>query len=745
MKLKDSNIATIFVSSGFPENRSVFYKKVEGENDDVNQICINDNKNDEFGGNDDNDDIDDDDFQLSSKDPIKIEGRDGLYKQSIPVHERYAARPKSLESMCLAQFATSYKYSKNPPKKAVFEEGSSTSVSSQTIFNSEILLPTCISLVPKDLGYMNLRLTPAVLRNHNSSKKEGVEQHYAEMLLFSSWKDEIKDLDRGLDTCFDQYLEKKTEIDLNKKAMFPGESKIDYLEDKEIELASMRPTHIYDTLNSQGEQQNKDDLEVGAVDDPKYESRGYTGNLNLEEGKQFEKRKYRKFCLPNESEMHFMTRRLVPEQMSALRKVIAACKNVVKCRKNPKIKPKPVRLAILGGQGVGKSETIKTIAMHAEKILRLEGTAPKHPNVIVCAFTGKAASLINGITIHSAFNLKFSTEQPALLGKPLAEAQTQLANLKLIIIDEVSMVSSQMLHNINKKLSEIFNTNELTEPFANISIVLVGDLLQLPPVQGSVVFKNVDTWMSQKLSESEKLRLSAFVDSPLWEMFEPIILKHNHRQGEGNAWANSLNNFRRGIVTNEDEALIKTRVTKKKFLEDDCMHVFYLNDDVNHHNETMLDIIPSDKITIIASQKNPTGFKPFVHKKKGTLGQTSFMETLNIKIGARCMLIHNVNVIDYLVNGSTGKIVGIESNSQGKVECIVVQFDNEIWGKEQRSIYHSLSEKYKDVNGTPIFKTEVEYQTKSKNGWIQPVGGKLYQFPIRLAWAQTAHKMQVII
>ena len=109
------------------------------------------------------------------------------------------------------------------------------------------------------------------------------------------------------------------------------------------------------------------------------------------------------------------------------------------------------------------------------------------------------------------------------------------------------------------------------------------------------------------------------------------------------------------------------------------------------------------------------------------------------------MLIHNVNVIDYLVNGSTGKIVGIESNSQGKVECIVVQFDNEIWGKEQRSIYPSLSEKYKDVNGTPIFKTEVEYQIMSKKGWIQPAAAKLHQFPIRLAWAQTAHKMQVMM
>ena len=36
-----------------------------------------------------------------------------------------------------------------------------------------------------------------------------------------------------------------------------------------------------------------------------------------------------------------------------------------------------------------------------------------------------------------------------------AELENHLANLKLIIIDEISLVSSQILHNINKRLSQI--------------------------------------------------------------------------------------------------------------------------------------------------------------------------------------------------------------------------------------------------------------------------------------------------
>ena len=40
-----------------------------------------------------------------------------------------------------------------------------------------------------------------------------------------------------------------------------------------------------------------------------------------------------------------------------------------------------------------------------------------------------------------------------------------------------------------------------------------------------------------------------------------MILKENHRQGKSNEWANSLNRFREGIVTPEDDALLRTRLT----------------------------------------------------------------------------------------------------------------------------------------------------------------------------------------
>ena len=304
-----------------------------------------------------------------------------------------------------------------------------------------------------------------------------------------------------------------------------------------------------------------------------------------------------------------------------------------------------------------------------------------------------------------------------------------LSELKIVVIDEMSMVGADLLYGINKRLQDIFCSQDL---FAGKSIILVGDLLQLRPVQGTFIFK---------LPAAKNFRTYSLAYN-LWQEFEPFVLKENHRQGEGSVWANHLNNMRVGEVTEEAIELLRTRLTDEPFLDDNSFHIFYTNREVFDHNIKMIDKLQTEEFQIPASLVHPDYWKPEVNEKDGTVDSTSFLMSMIIKVGARVSMVFNISLIDCLVNGAMGTVVGIEAKGQ-EVSAIIVAFDNPNAGERQREKYPNLSRKYADVNGTPIMRYDFEYPIKSSSG--KPFGTKarIIQFPLRLSWASTAHKMQV--
>ena len=587
---------------------------------------------------------------------------------------------------------------------------------------------------------MRLRTFPAVLRIHNSKRKVDHEQHYSEMLLFSHWRDEAKEFhETSPNACIAEHDKRKNEINENRMKIYPGDTTIELFDITDLELR--KPKHISDTLDCQGEQDNDDDQVAGPLDDPEFESFGYLGNLNMESedsGGNFQDYKYKKIQLPSTSELNYMTRKLVPEQMNVLRKVVSSCKSIVKAKNNINVKPAPVRLIVHGGAGVGKSATIKAVSTQAEHILRnaSAGDDPNCPKVLICAFTAKAANIVGGITFHSALSLKIGNKVCFMSDKTRAQIKHNLANLKLLIIDEVSLVGADMLYRIHMRLCTILEMDEKLDPFANINVMLVGDLMQLSPVMGHLVFS------SPKTNELKGLH-DGLGEKSLWKQFQPMILKHNHRQGDEKQWAEALNEFRIGIVTEQNEALLRSRIIGKEILEENAMHVFYYNKDVTAQNDKMLERLPGDLISVKALQSLPKGRKPIINKKRKTVGDTDFMETLEFKIGARVMIVKNIDLMDDIFNGAGGRVIGVEYKG-AEVHCIIVKFDNDNWGQSRRERYKNYADKYKEQNGTPIFREEHEYQLKSRNGlWAQAARAKLVQFPLRLNYASTAHKIQV--
>ena len=159
----------------------------------------------------------------------------------------------------------------------------------------------------------------------------------------------------------------------------------------------------------------------------------------------------------------------------------------------------PYRVFLSGPGGVGKSHVIRLVHSDTLKLLKLSNTIePDDVIVLLTAPTGVAAFNINGMTLHSAFLLgrnKYSGFQP-LSHDRLNTLRSKLSHLVLVIIDEVSMVGSNMLLEIHKRLQQIKGvSSDVT--FGGVSILAVGDLYQLPPVCQSQLFSRVSDSYAQ--------------------------------------------------------------------------------------------------------------------------------------------------------------------------------------------------------------------------------------------------------
>ena len=103
------------------------------------------------------------------------------------------------------------------------------------------------------------------------------------------------------------------------------------------------------------------------------------------------------------------------------------------------------------------------------------------------------------------------------------------------------------------------------------------------------------------------------------------------------------------------------------------------------------------------------------------------------------MLTINLDVTDNLANGSLGTVVDFFRNPQGEVKYVLVKFDDDDAGMKYRRELN-FDHRYPGQMLTAIKKVEFEFQLK--NG--STTTATAINFPLRLAWSTTLHKIQVL-
>jgi len=341
-------------------------------------------------------------------------------------------------------------------------------------------------------------------------------------------------------------------------------------------------------------------------------------------------------------------------------------------------------LFITGKAGTGKSTLLKYFKANTGK------------KIIVLAPTGVAAINIDGQTIHSFFRLP-----PKIIQKDTIKRlrdKSLVENLDMVIIDEVSMVRSDLMDGIDYALR--LNRGKMKMPFGGVQMVFFGDLFQLSPV----VENEARQLLEERYSSPYFFSAKVFNDYNI----RSIELSTIYRQKDS-SFMELLNRVRNKEYTKEDLDTLNKRVQKDTAVskKDATVILTTTNSLANTINQDRLSKLPGKSITYEA-------------KATGKFEESAYPTdtSLKLKKGAQVILIKNDPAKQW-VNGTLAKVAALSNDS------IVV-----------------------DINGrtcdVPIVKWQkIEYSYNEDLDKIEDeVVGAFAQYPIKLAWAITIHKSQ---
>lgn len=351
----------------------------------------------------------------------------------------------------------------------------------------------------------------------------------------------------------------------------------------------------------------------------------------------------------------------------------------------------------------GKAGTGKTTFLR-----RLKQECPKQMAVV--APTGVAAINAEGVTIHSLFQL------PPQLFLPTPEARKQLfsemqmraqkqrvlRNLELLVIDEVSMVRSDLLDTIDAVLRHI--KHQPNHPFGGVQVLVIGDLFQLSPVAREEEWRMLQDYY----------RGPYFFQAHVFQQLNPVYIELDHVFRQSNIdFVEILNQVRNNTLTSQSLQMLNAR---------------YLPEfNANEQNEYYIVLSTHNRKVDAINQRemDALGGKVYCYSAtiKDTFPESMFPmdETLTLKLGARVMFTKNDSSSEKrYYNGK----LGVVSHLTDKTITVTCE------GEEPIDVHRETWE-------------NIRYTSDAGSEAVQPeVIGTFTHYPLRLAWAITIHKAQ---
>ena len=591
--------------------------------------------------------------------------------------ERYSARPDDLENMCYAEFAATYEYRYQHQQNGNDHQPDILGEQNDTVGKINL---------KQGFGCMKKRRRHAIIRFYKEKKE--IDEKYRNMLmLYFPWRVEATDLIGQYASYKEHYLQVRDIVHTN-EALFS--KNVDAIDQAFENLETIGPPeHAWDRIapgleNDLAQQRQEGVQEERNMDEADLEENVDIADRNKAQQSELHAR-FTKECskqLMSSETYRSMMRSLNNEQRCVLDIHRKWCKNSIIALKNNRQIP-TYKIFLSGPGGTGKSHVIQLIHYETIKLLKtLSGHfEPDELPVLLTAFTGTAAFNIDGMTLHSAFGFSpvpggQNTYQP-LGSERLNTLRSRIGKLKLLIIDEVSMVGANLLYFIHRRLEDIVAGSSGDSRFGNISILAVGDLYQLPPVCQPQLFSVPST--------SDYARLHG----SLWkENFDIVELSQSMRQRGDLEFSDILRRVRTATCNENDIQILKSREISATDSEYpvNALHVFAQNSQVDVFNQERFQCLDTTKFSINASDNETDIHTGTITRNNSPKTSTSggLRNIVDVAVNARVMVIVNVDVADGLSNGVVGTVVAVESFGS-EVNTILIRFDSDRVGARAKA------------------------------------------------------------
>ena len=424
-------------------------------------------------------------------------------------------------------------------------------------------------------------------------------------------------------------------------------------------------------------------------------------------------------------------------------------------RTNYKRNPQLVGL-LHGPGGSGKSKVINLVIQYASSFCNmLPGYNFTDRTILVCAYSGVAATLLRGQTFHSALFLNQKKELSA-------EQVEAFLDVEMVIIDEISFAGYKDFEKLHLNLETL--KQRMNALYGGVDIVFAGDFRQLTPIKALPIYKHKGDLLF-------KGGINAYME-----------LNGRHRFRNDPEWGEILNAIREGTVTTDQIARINERkVDVGDVLPEDTQIAVHFNKDRDvknsaiFHQQLLSDISQSgcsfQSILIFAGdvsvKKGGTGTSfekctsafhalyQHVGENDIVYGDRSFRTDplLKLRIGSRVMVTKNINVSAGIANGTVATVQkvlfqpgeeGFNVNIGGGATVLGV-FSDKVRG---------ILLKHTDPTIEPqqfILKPEsftihplipVKHELRTSSGQREQWTVRITHFPLVLTWATTVHKLQ---